>query len=701
MERMLGVCGRVAIALLMPMALSGGLAATALAGPNAGGTLIVHYPGLSYTTDTTDYCGIAPLSSCAGSVSRIDGSGPGAIKVWKVYAAFADGSSPRLKGVSFGLTYATNVALPAHGYGLCADTEIPDHAWPGSGTGNALVWDVPQTATLVECYWFAGYTSGGPGTFALGPNPSLGGAFTDDSLPPNVDPIYAYGILGFNTAGNNPCPSFVGACCFPDGSCIVYTAGDCAVHGGSYRGDNTVCAPNPCPQPPGACCFNDGTCRVLSSGDCSLQGGIWLGSNVPCSPDPCPLGGACCISGVCTITIQRVCQGQWMGANTTCDPNPCAPGGACCITGDCKITTEAGCQGQWMGANTTCDPNPCPQPNGACCELHDGTCAVTNRAGCQGLWLGSYATCDPNPCPIEYSLGACCIDGICTVTLQLGCQGRWLGPGTRCTPNPCLLGLGACCSCGACAMTTQAGCSGSWLGPNWTCSPNPCQEMQSKKRMLPRGGKAARSVGMGSGSIRADGRANRCPGADLLMNADGTYESGYGWWYGGEIAPCYGAFAEGYNATGTVCGQRYALTTTAGFYTGQKLDAYLWNSDGCNPTSVIGVDLGISISAPGIWPTVTLHDIDTSNEPVSGDFFVGYWGEWPNASGGWLVGADLDGPGGKPRTNVVPGIGYPAGWTDPSIIWVPTRALGIGAYVLGKAVPVSIQTWGRIKSLYQ
>ncbi len=370
----------------------------------------------------------------------------------------------------------------------------------------------------------------------------------------------------------------------------------------------------------GACCFPDGTCRLLTQAACSQAGGTWQGVNTVCSPNPCPQPGACCANGTCTITFQTGCSGQWMGPNTVCNPNPCPPSGACCINGACTITTQLTCSGQWMGANTICNPNPCP------------------------------------------------------------------------------VAVGACCICGACSMTTLADCAGYWLGPSSTCSPNPCYQKARFKSgaitrsgtvparggsLLAHGGKTAWSVGNGVGRLDAGRRNNPCPGSDLYMNADGTYESAYTWWYGGETAPYYGAFAEGYNATGTVCGQQYALTAEPGMYSGQRLDAYLWNSDGCNPTSVINVDFGISISAPGVWPKVTLHDIDTSDEPVNGDFFVGYWGEWPDGTPGWGVAADLDGMRGKPRTNIAPGIGYPTGWADPSIIWGPTQALGIAAYVSG------------------
>ncbi len=94
----------------------------------------------------------------------------------------------------------------------------------------------------------------------------------------------------------------------------------------------------------------------------------------------------------------------------------------------------------------------------------------------------------------------------------------------------------------------------------------------------------------------------------------------------------------------------------------------------------------MSVPTPAIWPSFTLADINTTDEWVWGNFFIGYWGEWPGAIGGWFIGADLNGVGGMPRTNIAPGIGYPTGWNDVSVVWGPTSALGIGAYVL-TAIP--------------
>lgn len=207
------------------------------------------------------------------------------------------------------------------------------------------------------------------------------------------------------------------------------------------------------------------------------------------------------------------------------------------------------------------------------------------------------------------------------------------------------------------------------------------------------------SVGIGTGVIIPSGDENPCPGSELLCNHDGSFENGYAWQYGGVVAPYYGAFAEGYNASGNLCGMQFHFTTVSGLYANQAFDVYAWDSDGVNPNNVLSVTVNLHVPMPAIWPNISAHDINSDDVAVAGDFFVGYWGNWPGLLTGWYIAADLDGFGGLPRTNIAPGIGYPTGWQDPSIVWGPTQALGICAYV-GGPIPVEETTWGAIKALY-
>ncbi len=209
------------------------------------------------------------------------------------------------------------------------------------------------------------------------------------------------------------------------------------------------------------------------------------------------------------------------------------------------------------------------------------------------------------------------------------------------------------------------------------------------------------SVGPGQGVLLPHpGDTNPCNGT-LMLNADGSYENGFAWQYGGSVPPYYGAFAEGYNFTGNVCGAQFMFSTLSGYYYGQTLDAYVWDAAGGNPNNVLSVTTGVAITPPALWPNISTHDIDIADAGVAGDFFVGFWGNWPGLLCGWFIAADLDGFGGMPRTNIAPGIGYPTGWNDPSVIWGPTQAMGIGAWVgEGGPVPTETTTWGQIKNLY-
>ena len=125
-------------------------------GPNAGGTIFVHNAGLAYPGGHGfSACGLGtPPASCSAANVNLSGSDADHPRVWKVYAAFLDGSSPRLKGVSFGIQYDSNISITDHG-NCCGDqnngaAEVPGAGWPGSGTGTSLVFQSPQTSTLVE-----------------------------------------------------------------------------------------------------------------------------------------------------------------------------------------------------------------------------------------------------------------------------------------------------------------------------------------------------------------------------------------------------------------------------------------------------------------------------------------------------------------------------------------------------------------------
>lgn len=226
--------------------LVGLLAVCAWAGPNATGVLIVHESGLWYS-HIYDYCGYGEIpETCEDADTRVDD--PYIRRVWKIYAAFAEGSSPVLKGITFGVEYPyENYEIELIAWGPCAEFELSEEDWPLPGTGNSLVWNDPQTDILVEVYWFAGYDYYGiPALFGTAPHPQGGGWFADDSIPAILDEIVDYGALGFLMDGYLPCPPPVGACCLEDGSCVVTSESDCAGQGGGFEGIGVPCDPDPC-----------------------------------------------------------------------------------------------------------------------------------------------------------------------------------------------------------------------------------------------------------------------------------------------------------------------------------------------------------------------------------------------------------------------------------------------------------------------
>jgi hypothetical protein len=163
-----------------------------------------------------------------------------------------------------------------------------------------------------------------------------------------------------------------GACCFPNGSCLlVTTEAVCLDLAGAWQGQSTNCDPNSCPQPPtGACCDPiQGVCTIKTEQACISGGGVYHGNEEACEPNPCPqpLTGACCDpnQGTCTILAEFACanaNGMYQGNATACEPNPCT--GACCVPGQGCVpgTTAASCaglSGSWQGAGSQCQGGLC------------------------------------------------------------------------------------------------------------------------------------------------------------------------------------------------------------------------------------------------------------------------------------------------------------------------------------------------------
>jgi hypothetical protein len=161
------------------------------------------------------------------------------------------------------------------------------------------------------------------------------------------------------------CTPGVGACCLPNGSCIIATTNDCAAAGGAFQGDGSTCATAACQAQPQACCFpTSGGCLNLNPNDCITAGGVPGGLGTTCQSFTCFPKGACCLpNGTCLDDLSpddcESLQGTYRGNNSLCSVVNCPPPtGACCFpNGACLTLVETDCTtagGSWSGIGTTC-----------------------------------------------------------------------------------------------------------------------------------------------------------------------------------------------------------------------------------------------------------------------------------------------------------------------------------------------------------
>lgn len=183
-------------------------------------------------------------------------------------------------------------------------------------------------------------------------------------------------------------------------------------------------------------------------------------------------------------------------------------------------------------------------------------------------------------------------------------------------------------------------------------------------------------------------------------NHDLSFEGAYAWQYGGVIPPFYGAFAEGFNL-GEVwieCGAMWA--TRIWDWDPHPYDMYIWEGGITSaPGNVLHVVVDCIPENVPLWPTMGENHAEIGYA-VSGEFALGYWADFSSQQCAWFLGGDIDGPGGFPWTCIVPGIGYPTGWQNPSIVWGQIRSLGLGGTHTEIPTSVKSETWGGIKRLF-
>ncbi|MEZ4651935.1 MAG: hypothetical protein R3E97_24675, partial [Candidatus Eisenbacteria bacterium] len=128
----------------------------------------------------------------------------------------------------------------------------------------------------------------------------------------------------------------------------------------------------------------------------------------------------------------------------------------------------------------------------------------------------------------------------------------------------------------------------------------------------------------------------------------------------------------------------------------------VFGDNGGEPGAVIASSLGNDTGGIALWPEISRHTFPIPTDCIDGTFYVGVW--WDGSSGidPNFIAADLDGfGGGCPLTYIAPGIGYPTGWQNVSVVWGPTQALGLGVELNPcEPTPTEETSWGRIKSLF-
>ena len=221
---------------------------------------------------------------------------------------------------------------------------------------------------------------------------------------------------------------------------------------------------------------------------------------------------------------------------------------------------------------------------------------------------------------------------------------------------------------------------------------------------------AQRAVGHSDATVVIPDPASNCAIGELHRNDDGSVENGFSWHYYGTRPPYYGAFGEAYDlGPGTVsCGAFWL--TQVGYYDGRPLDVYIWDGGVTRePGEVLSMVSGFIPTNVAMWPDCGQNDI-TLDCDVTGEFTLGYWGDFFDVQHMIFICADQDGPGGHPWTCIAPGIAYPSGWQHPSIVWGDCASLVIGPFFNRhpagveefpeEGPPAESPTWGQIKAIF-
>lgn len=255
-----------------------------------------HTGGVLYLSVTGDLpqgslvgdCFLFPRVTPAEAVVELPADG--VPRVCVVYAAFAEGDSVDLTGVTFGIEYDPSFEIV--GYGFCHGQGllVPTPEWPKSGAGVGLTFGPHGSQNPLPVAWFV-LSGVGDGEFRVTPHPLPwnGGRFSNSDPRPWLEPISGYGSLRLGAPGVAPAagvPEVLGVCCL--GECYKLTPAECALYGGLYLGEGS-CSGEPCAEEGGAlgACCHDLECELTTRRRCYQTGGDFGGEGSTCEGTPC------------------------------------------------------------------------------------------------------------------------------------------------------------------------------------------------------------------------------------------------------------------------------------------------------------------------------------------------------------------------------------------------------------------------------
>ena len=364
-------------------------------------------------------------------------------------------------------------------------------------------------------------------------------------------------------------PDRIGACCTPAACLHVSSETDCALNGGVYAGDTTLCTEVSCPVTLGSCCNPEGSCSLRNLGGPVRSPRREVGSRRDLHRLFRANGARRLLPGVGVRRsdganrLQRRrrdvprrlhdVRRERMRARLLLPPrrplhrqhdrgqlrrglghlHPCdrvlhlaVPGraGACCTGGVCQdgvLRFACGFPGSWHGPGSACAGVACPS---ACCT--GGTCSLQLPAACAaagGSYQGDGIACAASVC----AAGACCLAASCDEGVTAAeCAtrgGAYAGAGSTCAAGACA--TGACCIGSGCDERIASSCAaafGTFRGTGTTCaSVSSCQGACCWWGGCEDGLTPDDCSSLMRGSHQGDGTvcaADSCPGACCLIH---------------------------------------------------------------------------------------------------------------------------------------------------------------------------------------